>query len=88
MSSRRGASRGRLRLLVDTSFLLPAMGIDTDREVVEAISHFYTAEIYYSEVSILEAMWKIVKVIPPGKIDRVREGGCDNGDLQASQHPP
>ncbi|RLI42302.1 hypothetical protein DRO64_06485 [Candidatus Bathyarchaeota archaeon] len=32
------------------------------------------AEIYYLEVSILEAMWKIIKVVPADKIDRVRKG--------------
>lgn len=66
--------RSRPRLLVDTSFLLPAIGIDTEKEVVEAIKYFPMAEIYYLEASILEAMWKIVKVVPADKIDRVGEG--------------
>ena len=74
MSGRGGTSRSKLRLLVDTSFLLPAMGVETEREVMEAIKHFHTAEVHYLEASILEAMWKIIKVVPAGKIGRVREG--------------
>ena len=74
MSSKESTSKGKLRLLVDTSFLLPAMGIDTEKEVMEAIKYFRMAEIHYLEVSILEAMWKIIKVVPAGKLDRVREG--------------
>ena len=74
MSSKGSTSKSKLRLLVDTSFLLPAMGIEIDKEVMEAIKYFRTAEIHYLEVSILEAMWKIVKVVPVDKLDRVGEG--------------
>lgn len=74
MSSKKGTSKSKLRLLVDTSFLLPAMGIEIEKEAMEAIKYFHTAEIHYLEVSILEAMWKIIKVVPADKLDRVREG--------------
>ena len=74
MSGKKGTSKSKLRFLVDTSFLLPAMGIETEKEVMEAIKYFHMAEIYYLEVSILEAMWKIIKVVPASKLDRVREG--------------
>lgn len=74
MSSKESTSKSKLRLLVDTSFLLPAMGIDTEKEVMEAIKYFHMAEIHYLEVSILEAMWKIIKVVPADKLDRVGEG--------------
>lgn len=50
------------------------MGIDAEKEVIEAIKYFPMAEIYYLEASILEAMWKIAKLVPPDKVDRVREG--------------
>jgi len=74
LSSSEGGLGDKLRLLVDTSFLLPAMGIETEEEVMEAIKDFRMAEVHYLEASILEAMWKIVKVVPPDKIDRVSEG--------------
>ena len=74
MSGKKGTSKSKLRFLVDTSFLLPAMGIETEKEVMEAIKYFHMAEIYYLEESILEAMWKIIKVVPASKLDRVREG--------------
>ena len=74
MSSKESTSKSKLRLLVDTSFLLPAMGIETEKEVMEAIKYFRMAEIHYLEVSILEAMWNIIKVVPADKLDRVREG--------------
>ena len=74
MSSKESTSKGKLRLLVDTSFLLPAMGIETEEEVMEAIKYFHMAEVHYVEVSILEAMWRIIKVVPAEKLDRVGEG--------------
>jgi len=74
LSGKKGTSKSKLRFLVDTSFLLPAMGIETEKEVMEAIKYFHMAEIYYLEESILEAMWKIIKVVPASKLDRVREG--------------
>ena len=74
LSSKERTSKSKPRLLVDTSFLLPAMGIETEKEVMEAIKYFHMAEIHYLEVSILEAMWKIIKIVPADKLDRVREG--------------
>ena len=74
MNSREDTSRSKLKLLVDTTFLLPAMGIETNEEAMEAIKHFHMVEIYYLELSILEAMWRIVKVVPVDKLDRVKEG--------------
>jgi len=35
--SKEGTSKSKLRLLVDMSFLLPAMGIETEKEAMEAI---------------------------------------------------
>ena len=74
MSSRGGTSRGKPKILVDTSFLLPALGVEVEKEVMEAVKEFYRFEVYYLEVSLLEAMWKILKVAPPGVLNRVREG--------------
>lgn len=74
MGSRLGTSRNRVKLLVDTSFLLPAMGVETEKEVLESIEYFHLAEVYYLNVSLLEAMWKIIKVVPSNRVDRVEEG--------------
>jgi len=74
LSSRKNTSKGKPRLLVDTSFLLPAIGIEVEKEVMEAIRYFRMAEVYYLEISILEAMWKVVKLVSTDKIDRVKEG--------------
>jgi len=57
-------SRGGLRVILDTSFLLPFLGIRTDEPVMEALPRLRGHELYYSELSVLEALWKIVKASP------------------------
>ncbi len=74
MSNKEDTSRPKPRFLVDTSFLLPAMGVEAEGKVMNAIKHFRKTEVNYLEASILEAMWKIIKVVPVDKIERVREG--------------
>ena len=74
MSGKRNTSKARIRLLVDTSFLLPALGIETDEDVIEAIKSFHDAEVYYLDISILEVMWKVLRLVPSDKIDRVMLG--------------
>jgi len=59
---------------VDTTFILPALGINVEKEALETIKHFYGIHINYLEVSILEALWKIIKIIPKNKLERVQEG--------------
>lgn len=56
-------SRKRLRILLDTSFLLPSLGFKTDREILDTIPCLINHEIHYSDLSLLEAMWKIIKHI-------------------------
>ena len=56
-------SRKRLRILLDTSFLLPSLGFETDREILETMPCLINHEIHYSDLSLLEAMWKIMKHI-------------------------
>jgi predicted nucleic-acid-binding protein len=63
-----------LKVLIDTSFLLPALGIEVEKEVTEAIKHFYSAEVYYLEESLLEAMWKVLRVVPPEELKTIEEG--------------
>lgn len=57
-------------MLVDATFLLPALGVEVEEEVMRAIGLFRKLEVYYLEVGILEAMWKILKVVPPEKLER------------------
>jgi len=51
------------KILLDTSFLLPFMGFKTDEVVMNCIERLRDYEVYYSELSILEALWKITKKI-------------------------
>ena len=75
MSSRRGISaERRARILVDTTFLLPALGIGVEEDAEKAIQYFRKFEVYYLEVGLLEAMWKVLKIVPAAKLSRVRMG--------------
>ena len=73
MKSSQSTSR-KLNLLIDTSFLLPAMGIEVENEVLEAIKYFHLVNVHFMEVSVLEAMWKILKIIPREKLNLVYRG--------------
>jgi len=64
----------RLKILIDTTFLLPALGIEVEEEVIEAIRLFRKFQIYYLEVGVLEAMWCILKVVPQEKMNMVDVG--------------
>lgn len=75
MSSRGGISgTGRPRLLIDTTFLLPALGVKVEDEAMEVIPLFRRFEVYYLEAGLLEALWKVLKLIPVDKLSRVRTG--------------
>ncbi|MBO3840726.1 MAG: PIN domain-containing protein [Candidatus Bathyarchaeia archaeon] len=56
--------QSRLRILLDTSFILPSLGIDVGREAVECLKKLAEAgaEILYSRFSILEGLWVIAKL--------------------------
>ncbi len=56
-------NKKKLRILLDTSFLLPFVGFKTDVEIEDAIACLTHHEVYYSDLSLLEAMWKIAKVV-------------------------
>lgn len=73
MRSRGGISR-KLNVLVDTSFLLPALGIEVEEECMEVIQLFRRLEVHYLEVALLEAMWKIPEIIGRDKLERVKIG--------------
>lgn len=63
-------------LLLDTSFLLPIMGFEASERVMSAFRRLRDYELYYNDISVLEALWKIVKVIKGSKdeITRIAEG--------------
>jgi PIN domain. len=63
-----------LRVILDTSFLLPFLGIRTDEPVMKALPRLRGHELYYSELSVLEALWKIVKVVSPDGVEVVLRG--------------
>jgi len=53
-----------LRVHLDTSFILPSLGIDVGKEVPKALKDLADAEaeIYYSSFSILESLWVAARV--------------------------
>ncbi|QGR17285.1 PIN domain-containing protein [Sulfurisphaera ohwakuensis] len=55
-----------MRILIDTSFILPALGIDVGEEIINIIKEFYNHEVYFTELSLLEAMWVIKRLIKQG----------------------
>ena len=61
MNIRRGIlGRSKPRLLVDTNFLLPALGIDVEEDALSAISLFHRFEINYLEVGSLKHCGKFL----------------------------
>ena len=63
------------KLLLDTSFLLPVLGFETNDRIMKVYHRLGSYEVYYSEIGILEALWKIVKIVrEEDEIRRVKEG--------------
>jgi predicted nucleic acid-binding protein len=54
-----------LRILLDTSFILPSIGIDTGKEVIQSLKKLadIKAEIHFSRFSILEALWIMTRLL-------------------------
>ncbi|RJS74796.1 type II toxin-antitoxin system VapC family toxin [Candidatus Bathyarchaeota archaeon] len=75
MSRRSFRGDGR-RLLLDTSFLLPVIGFETSNTVMRAFEKLRLYTLYYTDLSLLEASWKIVKVVKKGEeeVARIAEG--------------
>ena len=65
---------GKHKVLVDTTFLLPALGIEVEDEAMDVIKYFRGLNIYYTEFGLLEAMWKVIKLISPESIGVVKLG--------------
>jgi len=64
------------KILLDTSFLLPILGFETSSRIMKTFQKLGSYELYYNDISILEALWKIVKIIKgsSGEISRIMEG--------------
>lgn len=56
--------RGTLKVLLDTSFILPTLGIDTGKEVLKGLKKLaeIKADVHYSSFSILESLWITAKL--------------------------
>ena len=69
-------SSRRNKLLLDTPFLLPTLGFETSKRIINALPKLRKYELYYSDLSILEALWKIIKKIrgTEEEIKRIKEG--------------
>jgi hypothetical protein len=48
-------------VLLDTSFLTLFLGLATDEAMIEFLPRLKEMKLFYSELSILEAIWKIAK---------------------------
>jgi len=56
------------RILLDTSFLLPTLGIEVEQEVIDSLSKLNSERIkpFYSDLSLLESSWMAIKQIKKG----------------------
>ncbi len=68
MESRQAA----LKVLLDTSFILPSLGINVGEEVSKGLKGLadIRAEIYYSHFSILESLWVAARLSTSATFDR------------------
>jgi len=67
-------NKRKFRVLLDTSFILPFLGFKTDEVVMKTLPKLRNYDLYYSDLSLLEALWKIVKVIKREDLGIVVEG--------------
>ena len=64
------------KVLLDTSFLLPILGFETSSRVMRAFQRLNSYKLYYNDISVLEALWKIAKTIKgtEEELSRIKEG--------------
>ena len=71
-------SRGNTAFLLDTSFLLPTLGINVETSVLDALREVVSmrAELYYSGFSVLECLWIMARIAKtmPVNMNRVEIG--------------
>jgi PIN domain nuclease of toxin-antitoxin system len=65
------SKQATLRVLLDTSFILPSLGIDVGEEVSKGLREIadIKAEIYYSYFSILESLWVAARLSASAAFD-------------------
>ena len=65
------SKQAMLRVLLDTSFILPSLGIDTGEEILKGLKKLIDieAEIHYSRFSILESLWVVARLIKSKTFD-------------------
>jgi len=63
-----------MEILLDTSFLLPTLGVDVEERVYRALKSLRKAELYYLEEGLLEAIWLILKFLDKIPEDVIEEG--------------
>ena len=68
MKSRQAAQR----VLLDTSFILPSLGIDVGEEVSKGLKGLadIKAEVYYSRFNVLESLWVAARLSTSAAFDR------------------
>ncbi|MEB2835858.1 MAG: PIN domain-containing protein [Desulfurococcales archaeon] len=68
------SSEGRLRILLDTTYLLPIVGVDVEGvgEALRALERLYRlgrAEVYYTPFNLLEILGKLSRInYDPGRV--------------------
>lgn len=57
------------RILLDTSFLMPTIGIEVEKQVLDTVSKIQPGkyEILYSNLSLLECTWMAIKQMKASK---------------------
>lgn len=60
-----------MKILLDTTFILPSLGIDVGEEVSKGLNKLaqIKADIYFSRFSILETLWVAVKLSKTANFD-------------------
>ena len=61
-----------MKLLLDTAFILPSLGIDAGEEVLKGLKKLadIKADVYCSRFSILEALWVAARLSKSANIDQ------------------
>jgi hypothetical protein len=63
-----------LRVLLDTSFLFPSLGVEAGREVEKGVKSLdgLDVEVYYHRFSVLESLWVVAGLLKDGGFDGER----------------
>lgn len=63
-----------MKVLLDTSFILPTLGIHVNKEVLDGLALIKNKDLeaFVSRFSLLEALWLSARLIKEGKFDEKR----------------